>query len=111
MIQSNNSPKGEKHMAIYTINQIKETIEPIAKEYGVDQIYLFGSYSRGEATEQSDIDLYVYPGDIRFLRVCAMEADIESQIGKKIDTIVNGCMKLFFPLNIQEKGVLLYDKK
>lgn len=44
---------------IYTIDEIKRRIEPVAKEYGVKSIYLFGSYARGEATEESDVDLLV----------------------------------------------------
>jgi hypothetical protein len=42
---------------IYTIEEIKTIVEPIARKYGVARVYLFGSYARGEVTENSDVDL------------------------------------------------------
>lgn len=39
---------------IYTIEEIKEKTIPIAKKYGIDSMSLFGSYARGEATENRD---------------------------------------------------------
>lgn len=44
---------------IYTLAEIKRIIEPIAKKYGVTEVYLFGSYARGEADEKSDLDLAI----------------------------------------------------
>lgn len=46
-------------MSVYTTAEIADKVRPIAKAYGIDKIYLFGSYARGEATEESDIDFYV----------------------------------------------------
>ena len=43
----------------YTIEEIKTILEPIARKYGVERVYLFGSYARGDATENSDVDLRV----------------------------------------------------
>ena len=42
---------------VYTIDQIKEKIAPVAKQYDLSKIYLFGSYARGEADEKSDVDI------------------------------------------------------
>ena len=42
---------------VYTIDEIKAKIEPIAKRYNVSKVYLFGSYARGEEDENSDIDI------------------------------------------------------
>ncbi len=46
-------------MSVYTTNEIADKVRPIAEAYGIDKVYLFGSYARGEATENSDIDFYV----------------------------------------------------
>lgn len=46
-------------MSVYTTAEIADKVRPIAKAYGIDKVYLFGSYARGEATEESDIDFYV----------------------------------------------------
>ena len=42
---------------VYTIDEIKAKIIPIAKQYNLSNVYLFGSYSRGEEDENSDIDI------------------------------------------------------
>ena len=41
---------------IYTIEEIKQKAIPIAQEYGVDSMSLFGSYARGVASEDSDLN-------------------------------------------------------
>lgn len=42
---------------LYTIDEIKAKIIPIAKQYKLSKVYLFGSYERGEEDENSDIDI------------------------------------------------------
>lgn len=44
---------------IYSLYEIKTMVAGAAAEYGIDKVYLFGSYARGQATENSDIDLYI----------------------------------------------------
>lgn len=40
----------------YTINEIMNKANPIAKAYGIGRMSLFGSYVRGEAKDESDAD-------------------------------------------------------
>lgn len=49
---------------VYTIDEIKAKIYPIAKQYNLSKVYLFGSYARGEEDENSDIDIALELGDI-----------------------------------------------
>ncbi|HEM3613119.1 TPA: nucleotidyltransferase domain-containing protein [Streptococcus suis] len=44
---------------VYTIEEIKEKVQPIAEKYHLSKVYLFGSYARNEADENSDVDLAV----------------------------------------------------
>ena len=46
-------------MLPYTIEEITHHITPIAQKYNLTAVYLFGSYARGEATPDSDVDLLV----------------------------------------------------
>jgi len=48
---------------IYTIEKIKDVVKPIADKYSVQSVYLFGSYARGDADENSDLDFLVFGGD------------------------------------------------
>ena len=38
-------------------------VRPLAKKYHVKEVYLFGSYARGEADAQSDLDFLIFGGD------------------------------------------------
>lgn len=44
---------------IFTIDEIKERVTPVARKYRLKAVYLFGSYARSEATADSDVDLLV----------------------------------------------------
>ena len=48
---------------------------------------LQGSYGRGEATENSDIDFYVEFSKPLGLRYCSFFSDIEESVGKSVDII------------------------
>ncbi len=47
---------------VFTITDIKALVKPIAEKYNVDEIYLFGSYARDEADQNSDLDFLVFGG-------------------------------------------------
>ena len=44
---------------VYTIEQLRERITPVAEKYQLRAVYLFGSYAKGEATDDSDVDILV----------------------------------------------------
>ena len=46
-------------MLPYTIEEIRRRVTPVAQKYGLAAVFLFGSYARGEATADSDVDLLV----------------------------------------------------
>ena len=48
----------EEH-GILTLEQIKTICEDVFKKYSVDYCYLFGSYAKGKASENSDVDLLI----------------------------------------------------
>ena len=47
---------------ILSQDSIRLLIRPVAKKYNIDKIYLFGSYARGDATPESDVDLMIEGG-------------------------------------------------
>ena len=48
----------EEH-GLLTVEKIKESCAPLFGQYGVKYAYLFGSYAKKRATEQSDVDLLI----------------------------------------------------
>lgn len=77
--------------SVLTLKQIKERMIPILNKHSIYEIYLFGSYARGEAKEASDIDIYCESGDIKtFLDQEFLEDELEEALGKKVDLIFIG---------------------
>ena len=44
---------------IYSIEELRERIVPITRKYHIRAAYLFGSYARNEAGENSDVDILI----------------------------------------------------
>ena len=98
---------------IYSIKEIRDIITPIAIQYGVDRVYLFGSYARGEATESSDIDLCIDAGSIKGLfALGGLYADLEDALEKELDLVTTGALQYNpdsrFLENMRKDQVLLY---
>lgn len=75
---------------IYSMEQLTQMITPIATAYGIQAIYLFGSYARGTATADSDIDLIVDTTNTTLTTLFSLGqlyCDLEDALGKKIDLI------------------------
>ena len=76
---------------VLTIKQIKDAIKPVLQKYGINEVYLFGSYARGEATSKSDVDIYCEDGSVRTLiQKGFLEDELEKALGKEVDVIFIG---------------------
>ncbi|MCI8654371.1 MAG: nucleotidyltransferase domain-containing protein, partial [Clostridia bacterium] len=74
---------------VYTIEEIKELICDILRKYGIEKAYIFGSYARGEANKQSDIDIMIKKGKLKtLLQLSALAYEIEQILKKQIDIVV-----------------------
>ncbi|MCL1911487.1 MAG: nucleotidyltransferase domain-containing protein [Leptospirales bacterium] len=72
--------------SIYEIAEIKRRLEPVFRENGVKSAILFGSYAKGEATENSDIDILVDSG-LRGLDFVGLIEYIHNALQKNVDVI------------------------
>ena len=74
---------------IYTISEIRDLITPVAKKYNLKAVYLFGSYARGSATEDSDIDLLVdlSGSNVRGILLGQLYNDFKEALRMDIDLI------------------------
>lgn len=93
----------------YTVDEIKEIVAALAAQYGADRIYLFGSYARGDANKDSDIDLRIDKGSIRGLQIGEPAADLEDALGIPVDLISTGSLDSKFLNAISDDEVLLYE--
>jgi len=65
---------------------LQEHYLEFSKKYSVEKIGLFGSYARDEATQDSDIDIFVemHP---KLLDMIAIKQLIEEDLHKKVDIV------------------------
>lgn len=78
---------------VYTLAEIKNKVMPILEKYRIPAMYLFGSYARGNATEDSDIDFLIDTTGTdltSLLRLGALYCDLEEAFQKPIDLITVG---------------------
>ena len=96
-------------MKPYTLQEIREIVSKLAKQYGVKRIYLFGSYARGDTTDSSDIDLRIDKGNIKGLQLAGLLLDLEDSLGMQVDLIPTTSLDQQFLDSIKKDEVLLYE--
>ncbi len=96
---------------VYSIEEIKNLICPIAVRYGVERVYLFGSYAKGCATAESDVDLQIDKGSLRGLfALSGMRLDICDALSKNVDLLTTNSLDDNFRNRIQGDEVLIYGQ-
>lgn len=81
---------------VYSIDDLRKKITPVAQKYHLRAVYLFGSYARNEATEDSDVDILIdrdgskirgMLGTGGMLGMGGLYNDLRESIGKEIDLV------------------------
>lgn len=71
----------------------RREIIALAKAEGLDNIRVFGSMARGDADEESDIDLLVSLGpDASGLAPIALEIALKKLLARDVDVVTEGCL-------------------
>jgi len=81
---------------VYTIEQLKEKIAPIASKYQLTAVYIFGSYAKGVATTSSDVDVLVDKTGALLCGLLAMNGlynDLSEALGKPIDLVTTNALE------------------
>ena len=76
--------------------------------------WLFGSYSRGEETDESDIDILVdydhSNGHISLLKMGGMLMDLSEIAGCKVDLVDNRGLMEFARKSVDNDKILIYER-
>ncbi|WP_184544211.1 nucleotidyltransferase family protein [Mucilaginibacter sp. FT3.2] len=78
----------------------------------VIKAYLFGSYSRDDATAESDVDILVdldYSKHIG-LGFVTMQSDIQERLHKKVDLISSRAISKHLSPFIEKDKILIYER-
>ena len=99
---------------ILTQENIKKVVQEYFKDKPVTKVYLFGSYARGDANENSDVDLIVDIDDAKkrlsLFDFIKLQMGIEKSLNKKVDMVET---HLFFPrikIQAEKEKLILYKR-
>ena len=88
------------NVTVYYTTYIEVEVEADSEENAISEAYLFGSYARGDATEESDVDLRIVIGKpFGMLTLNRLNDEFEVALQKNVDVITH------FP---QKKSIRFY---
>lgn len=90
--------------------KLNENFHLIKQQYQIKQLGIFGSYVRGEATENSDLDILVeFESQARFglLTFCELENYLGELLAVKVDLVMKDGLKPQIGKNILQEVVYL----
>lgn len=83
------------------VAEIETCIKELVRRYHAEYALLFGSYARGDATPESDVDVVVIGGaDFKKMNIFAFAEDLRAMTGKAVDA---------FEICEIDKGTPFYD--
>ena len=99
---------------IFSIDEIKRIVVPIAEKYDVDRVFLFGSYARGNANAASDLDFVIDKGRLSGLRFAGMLGDLQDHFDKNVDLLTSSSLMKDdrypnFKQKIEKDMIVIYE--
>ena len=101
-----------------SIDSIRLMILPVVLKYGIERATLFGSYARGEAKEDSDVDFLIECNGIDTMtEYLSLTDDLKTAIGKNVDIVMYDALQTDrsraakrLRQNIENDQVVVYEK-
>lgn len=96
-----------------TLDYIREIIVPLGETYQVKKIWLFGSYAKGTANENSDIDLLVEKKEgipFSLLTLSSLRQDAVESFNLPVDIVTTSGADDAFLDEISGSEILLYEE-
>ncbi|MBR6276918.1 MAG: nucleotidyltransferase domain-containing protein [Prevotella sp.] len=94
----------------------QEMIQQIADYFQTQpvlKVWLFGSFSRGEEREDSDVDLLILPDKSQhfsLFTLSGMYEDLRNLLGRDIDLITDGGLMPFARESADRDKILIYER-
>lgn len=75
-------------MDLQELKKTREQLYQVAAKYGIRKVYVFGSISRGESSDASDLDLLIeMEPDASAFGVGAFQFEVQKLLGVHVDVI------------------------
>lgn len=94
-----------------TLARIEEAVHDAASSLDISKIYLFGSYARGTANDQSDVDLCLETGaTFSLFNAGAFSHTLASALGAPIDITTETSLYGFVKEGCLKERILIYER-
>lgn len=80
----------------------------------IKRAWVFGSFARGEETEESDVDLLVEYNDdahVDLLTIGGIYMELRETLGRDIDLVENGYLCDFAKNSAERDKILIYERQ
>lgn len=95
----------------YTIDEIRNITVPVAKQYGIEKVVLFGSYAKGKQKDTSDIDLIIKKGNLKgYFAFCGFVNTLEEHFGTHVDVLTYNALEHSMIKDSVKDEVVLYER-
>lgn len=85
------------------LNIISKNKEELKRKYNISRIGIFGSFSRNEATKESDVDILVEFSEPIGLDFVLLADELELLLGNKVDLVSSKAVKPKLKKYIEEE--------
>ncbi len=95
---------------VTAVEEIRSVLMPVFARYGIRQAVLFGSFAKGIAGEQSDVDLLV-DSRLRGLRFVGFTEAVRQAVERPVDVLDVTHIEKGSPIEreIYDTGVMIYE--
>ncbi len=96
---------------IYSISTIQSLLQPVFNAHHVKKAILFGSYAKGMAKQNSDVDILVDSG-LKGLAFFGLLEDVVTALDKNVDMLDTSqiIQDSLVDKEIKQSGVLIYGQ-
>ncbi len=96
-----------------TIEEIAQTAKPVLEKYGVRYAGLFGSYARGDARPDSDVDILVSLGDAQICLwdLVGFRDELSERLRKPVDLVSDRAVIPYFRDYIYRDLKTIYESR
>ena len=96
---------------VYSVDEIKTVLFPVFVRYNVKKAVLFGSYVKGLADKNSDVDLLLDSG-LRGLKFIGLIEDVRTALDKDVDVFdeTHIIPNSKIDSEISKDGVVIYER-
>lgn len=91
-----------------------EPIKAYLKTQPIKKAWVFGSFSRGEEHQDSDVDILVEYDrttmPVGLFTILRIKQQLESIVGRNVDLVENGTLMPFAVESVNHDKILIYEK-